>query len=115
MLLVREVMYCKPGKVRPLVEKFVAMSGLMEKAGQGFPGAVKVSEEPSSTAGGNPSGVHSVAGAVRLVLYWPRALPHRMSGDSRLRAVTRPPTQQPDAPHDRPPIRYSNPAVAGNA
>jgi hypothetical protein len=35
MLLVREIMYCKPGKVRPLVEKFVAMSALMEKAGQG--------------------------------------------------------------------------------
>lgn len=35
MLLIRELMYCKPGKVRPLVEKFVAMSRLMEKAGQG--------------------------------------------------------------------------------
>ena len=35
MLLVREIMYCKPGKVRPLVEKFIAMSALMEKAGQG--------------------------------------------------------------------------------
>ena len=35
MLLVREIMYCKPGKVRPMVEKFVAMSELMEKAGQG--------------------------------------------------------------------------------
>ena len=34
MMLVRELMYCKPGKVRPLVEKFVAMSALMEKAGQ---------------------------------------------------------------------------------
>jgi hypothetical protein len=34
MLLVRELMYCKPGKVRPLVEKFVAMAALMEKAGQ---------------------------------------------------------------------------------
>jgi hypothetical protein len=34
MLLVRELMYCKPGKVRPLVEKFVAMSALMEKGGQ---------------------------------------------------------------------------------
>lgn len=34
MLLVRELMYCKPGKVRPLVEKFVAMSALMEKMGQ---------------------------------------------------------------------------------
>lgn len=35
MLLIREIMHCKPGKVRPLVEKFVAMSALMEKAGQG--------------------------------------------------------------------------------
>ena len=35
MLLVREIMHCKPGKVRPMVEKFVAMSALMEKAGQG--------------------------------------------------------------------------------
>ena len=26
MLLVREVMYCKPGKVRPMVEKFKAMN-----------------------------------------------------------------------------------------
>ena len=34
MLLIRELMYCKPGKVKPLVEKFVAMSALMEKAGQ---------------------------------------------------------------------------------
>ncbi len=35
MLLVREVFHCKPGKVRPMAEKFVAMSDLMEKAGQG--------------------------------------------------------------------------------
>ena len=34
MLLVREIFHCKPGKVRPMVEKFVAMSALMEKAGQ---------------------------------------------------------------------------------
>ena len=33
MLLVREIMYCKPGKVRPLVEKFLAMSKLGEKGG----------------------------------------------------------------------------------
>lgn len=33
MLLVREVMYCKPGKVRPMVEKFIAMSKLGEKVG----------------------------------------------------------------------------------
>ncbi len=35
MLIVREVMYCKPGKVRPLVEKFLAMSKLMQKMGMG--------------------------------------------------------------------------------
>jgi hypothetical protein len=35
MLLVREIMNCKPGKVRPLVEKFLAMSKLMEKSGMG--------------------------------------------------------------------------------
>jgi hypothetical protein len=28
MLLIREIMYCKPGKVRPLVEKFIAMNKL---------------------------------------------------------------------------------------
>jgi hypothetical protein len=35
MLLIREVMRCKPGKVRPLVEKFLRMSDLQEKAGLG--------------------------------------------------------------------------------
>ena len=35
MLLIREVMYCKPGKVRPLLEKFLAMSKLTERAGMG--------------------------------------------------------------------------------
>jgi hypothetical protein len=33
MLLIREVFYCKPGKVRPLVEKFLAMNKLSAKAG----------------------------------------------------------------------------------
>ena len=33
MLLIREIMYCKPGKVRPLVEKFLAMSKLSVKGG----------------------------------------------------------------------------------
>ena len=33
MLLVRDIMYCKPGKVRPMVEKFVAMSKLGDKMG----------------------------------------------------------------------------------
>jgi hypothetical protein len=35
MLLVRDIMYCKPGKVRPMVEKFLAMSKLSEKQGMG--------------------------------------------------------------------------------
>lgn len=33
MLLVREVFHCKPGQVRPLVEKFRKMSDLGEKLG----------------------------------------------------------------------------------
>lgn len=33
MYLIRELMYCKPGKVRPMVEKFLAMSKLSEKLG----------------------------------------------------------------------------------
>jgi len=33
MLLIREIMYCKPGKVRPLVEKFLEMDKLSRKAG----------------------------------------------------------------------------------
>ena len=35
MLVIREVMHCKPGKVRPMVEKFLAMSKLMQKMGMG--------------------------------------------------------------------------------
>lgn len=35
MYLIREIMYCKPGKVRPLLDKFKAMSILMEKMGWG--------------------------------------------------------------------------------
>lgn len=35
MLLIRDLMYCKPGKVRPMVEKFLAMAKLTENAGQG--------------------------------------------------------------------------------
>ena len=33
MLLIRDIMYCKPGKVRPMVEKFLAMAKLNEKKG----------------------------------------------------------------------------------
>jgi hypothetical protein len=35
MLLIREIMHCKPGKVRPMVDKFLAMSELNKKAGLG--------------------------------------------------------------------------------
>ena len=35
MLMIREIMYCKPGKVRPMVEKFLAMSAVMERKGLG--------------------------------------------------------------------------------
>jgi len=33
MLVIRDIMYCKPGKVRALVEKFTALSKLNEKRG----------------------------------------------------------------------------------
>ena len=35
MLVIRDIMYCKPGKVRPMAEKFLAMSKLGEKMGMG--------------------------------------------------------------------------------
>jgi|SRR5436190_15790089 len=35
MYLIREVMYCKPGKVRPMVEKFLTMGKINEKHGLG--------------------------------------------------------------------------------
>lgn len=35
MLLIREVFQCRPGKVRPLLEKFHAMGRIMEQSGQG--------------------------------------------------------------------------------
>lgn len=35
MLLIREVMYCKPGKVKAMLEKSITMNKLSEKAGQG--------------------------------------------------------------------------------
>jgi hypothetical protein len=35
MMLVREIMHCKPGKVRPLLDKFLAMNRIMEKSGMG--------------------------------------------------------------------------------
>ena len=35
MFLVRDIMYCKPGKVRPMAEKFLALAKLGEKMGFG--------------------------------------------------------------------------------
>lgn len=35
MLVIRDIMYCKPGKVRTMVEKFVALSKLSEQIGFG--------------------------------------------------------------------------------
>jgi hypothetical protein len=35
MLLIRDIMYCKPGKVRPMVDKFVAMAKVSERPGMG--------------------------------------------------------------------------------
>jgi len=33
MYLIRDIMHCKPGKVRPMVEKFKALSTVMKKMG----------------------------------------------------------------------------------
>jgi hypothetical protein len=33
MYLIRDIMYCKPGQARPMVEKFKAISKLMKKSG----------------------------------------------------------------------------------
>jgi hypothetical protein len=35
MILIRDIMYCKPGKVRPLVEKFIAMNEVSQRLGFG--------------------------------------------------------------------------------
>jgi hypothetical protein len=35
MYLVRDIMYCKPGKARPMVEKFQALSKISQKMGFG--------------------------------------------------------------------------------
>jgi hypothetical protein len=35
MFLVRDLMYCKPGKARPMVQKFLALAKLSEKMGFG--------------------------------------------------------------------------------
>lgn len=34
MYVIREVLNCKPGKVRPMVEKFRALSNMIEEMGQ---------------------------------------------------------------------------------
>ena len=34
MYVIREVMHCKPGKVRPMVEKFAAISAALTEMGQ---------------------------------------------------------------------------------
>lgn len=35
MYLIRDIMYCKPGKVKPMIEKYKAMAKISEKAGMG--------------------------------------------------------------------------------
>jgi len=35
MFLVRDIMYCKPAKARPMVEKFLALSKLSQQMGMG--------------------------------------------------------------------------------
>jgi hypothetical protein len=50
MLIIREVMNCKPGKVKPLVEKFLAMSKLMSKSGMKMRVMTDVSAERYWTA-----------------------------------------------------------------
>jgi hypothetical protein len=47
MFVIREVMHCKPGKVRPTVEKFQAMSKVMKGMGMaGFRVTTDVSGAP---------------------------------------------------------------------
>lgn len=45
MFVIRDIMFCKPGKVRPMVEKFKAISKLSEKVGWG---AMKIMTDVSS-------------------------------------------------------------------
>ena len=45
MFLVRDIMYCKPGQARPMVQKFLALSKLM--APMGF-GAMRVMSDVSA-------------------------------------------------------------------
>lgn len=36
MYLIRDIMYCKPGQVRPMVDKFKALNKVMKKMGFGI-------------------------------------------------------------------------------
>jgi hypothetical protein len=45
MFLVRDIMYCKPGQARPMVQKFLKLSTLMK--GQGF-GPMRVMTDVSA-------------------------------------------------------------------
>ena len=50
MYIVRNVFHCKPGQVRPLVEKFKALAPIMEKMGARRPRILTdVSGQPSWT------------------------------------------------------------------
>ncbi|MGV3708895.1 MAG: hypothetical protein ACO1Q7_08635 [Gemmatimonas sp.] len=35
MYLIRDIMYCKPGKVKPMIDKYKKVAALGEKAGMG--------------------------------------------------------------------------------
>jgi hypothetical protein len=35
MFLVRDIMYCKPGQARPMVNKFLALSAISQQLGMG--------------------------------------------------------------------------------
>lgn len=35
MFVIRDIMYCKPGKVKPMIEKYKEMAKLSERAGMG--------------------------------------------------------------------------------
>ena len=35
MLLIRDIMYCKPGQARPMVQKFLSLSKLSQQMGMG--------------------------------------------------------------------------------
>lgn len=47
MFLVRDIMYCKPGKARPMVEKFLALAKLSQKMKIGF-GPMRVMTDVSA-------------------------------------------------------------------